>query len=67
MSFVKHIDSFITEVIRLMFNKANLLKFICGVVWKHAIVVIPNVGVTLFYIDQSFIRASSEYYHRLTH
>ena len=62
-----NINSFIAEVIGSMFNKANLLKFVCGWFETCVIDVMSNVGVALVCIKQSFIRASFKYYHRLTH
>ena len=46
-----NINSFIAEVMGLMFNKANLLESIYRWFEICAIVVMPNVGVALFCID----------------
>ena len=51
----RNINSFITEVIESMFNKAKLLKFICRWFETCVIVVMPNVDMVLLCINQLFI------------
>ena len=54
---------FITDVIGLVLNKNKIIENDQQWFKTHVFVVTPKVGVSLFCINQSFIRDYFEFYH----